>query len=62
MGPVVVDDGLSDCLWMQLSQPNTLYVYILPEICWKEIAEEILFVFCFDVWPGAGAIIIMSTQ
>ena len=25
----------------------------LPEICWEEIAEEILFVFCFDVWPGA---------
>ena len=26
---------------------------ILPEICWEESAEEILFVFCFDVWPGA---------
>ena len=25
----------------------------LPEICWEEIAEEILFVFCFDVRPGA---------
>ena len=25
----------------------------LPEICWEEIAEEILFVFCFDVWHGA---------
>ena len=24
----------------------------LPEICWEEIGEEILFVFCFDVWPG----------
>ena len=24
----------------------------LPEICWEEIAEEILFVFRFDVWPG----------
>ena len=24
----------------------------LPEICWEEITEEILFVFCFDVWPG----------
>ena len=23
-----------------------------PEICWEEIAEEILFVFRFDVWPG----------
>ena len=25
----------------------------LPQICRKEIAEKILFVFCFDVWPGA---------
>ena len=26
----------------------------LPEICWEEITEEeILFLFCFDVWPGA---------
>ena len=30
-----------------------LLLEFLPEICWKEIAEEILFVFCFDVWPGA---------
>ena len=22
----------------------------LPEICWEEIAEEILFVFCFNLW------------
>ena len=26
---------------------------LLPEICWEEIIEEISFVFCFDVWPGA---------
>ena len=24
----------------------------LPEIYWEEIAEELLFVFRFDVWPG----------
>ena len=24
----------------------------MPEICWEETAEEILFVFRFDVWPG----------
>ena len=24
----------------------------LPEICWEKIAEEILFVFRFDVWLG----------
>ena len=25
---------------------------LLPDICWEEIAEEIHFVFCFDVWLG----------
>ena len=25
----------------------------LPDICWEKIAEEILFVFCFYVWPVA---------
>ena len=24
---------------------------VLSEICWEKIAEEILFVFCFDIWP-----------
>ena len=31
------------------------YIYFaefLPEICWEEIAKEILFVFRFDVWRG----------
>ena len=28
----------------------------LPEICGDEIAEEIFFIFCFDVWPGAGTL------
>ena len=27
---------------------------LLPEICWEEIAEEIFFVFCFDVWLGCS--------
>ena len=31
---------------------NLLSEFFLPEICWEEIAEEIFFVFCFDVWPG----------
>ena len=26
----------------------------LPEICGEEIGEEILFVYRFDVWPGAS--------
>ena len=30
-----------------------LFSEFLPEICWEEITEEILFVFSFDVWPGA---------
>ena len=25
----------------------------LLEICWEEIGEDMLFIFCFDVWPGA---------
>ena len=25
----------------------------LPQICWEEIAKEILFVFCFNVRPGS---------
>ena len=29
-----------------------LFSEFLPEICWEEIAEKILFVFYFDVWPG----------
>ena len=28
----------------------------MPEICWEEIAEKILFVFRFDVWPGTGTL------
>ena len=24
----------------------------MPEICWDEIIEEIIFVFCFNDWPG----------
>ena len=28
------------------------FAEFLPEICWDEIAEEIFFVFRFDVWPG----------
>ena len=32
---------------------NFIYSEFLPEICWEEMAEKILFAFCFDVWPGA---------
>ena len=26
---------------------------VLAVICWEQISEKILFVLCFDVWPGA---------
>ena len=29
----------------------------LPEICWDEITEEILFVFGFNVWPWARTLV-----
>ena len=41
------------------STPNgnfNLFSEFLPEICWEEIAEEKLFVFRFDVWPGARSL------
>ena len=25
---------------------------VLEEICWNGVSEEILFIFCFDIWPG----------
>ena len=31
---------------------NFIYSEFVPEIRWEKIAVEILFVFCFDVWPG----------
>ena len=44
--------------WRQIFLRNFSYQFyllseFLPEICWAEIAEEILSVFCFDVWTGA---------
>ena len=36
---------------------RAVFIYsqeFVPEICWGEKkAEEIIFVFCFNVWPGA---------
>ena len=34
----------------------------LPEICWEEIAEKMLFVFCFDVWYGARTLAFSSNK
>ena len=39
--------------WRNFSQQFYLLSESLLEICWEEIAEEILFVFLFDVLPGA---------
>ena len=36
-----------------LSWQFYLFSEFSPEICWEEIAEKIIFVFYFDVWPGA---------
>ena len=38
--------------WETFRSNFTLLSEFLPEICSEEIAEEILLVFCFDVWPG----------
>ena len=43
------NDGLFEKLFMAVF----IYSQFLPEICWEEIAEDILPVFCFDVWPEA---------
>ena len=34
----------------------------LPEIYWEKITEEILFVFRFDVWPGARTLAFNSNK
>ena len=39
--------------WETFHDNFCLLSEFLPEICWEKIAEEILFVFCFDVWLGA---------
>ena len=38
--------------WETFSWQISLLSEFLPEICWEEIAEEILFVIGFHVWPG----------
>ena len=32
----------------------------LPEICWEEIVEKTLLVFCFDVWSEVRILILRS--
>ena len=39
--------------WENFSWQIYLLSNSLPEIWWEEIAEEIIFEFCFDVWPQA---------
>ena len=39
--------------WETFSWQVHLLSEFLPEICWEKIVEDILFVFCFDIWPGA---------
>ena len=44
-------DSESQIIWETFHSKFYLLSEFLPEICWEEIAEKILFVFCFDVWP-----------
>ena len=45
------NNNLFEILFMAILVLPELLLEFLPEICWEEIVEEILFVFCFDVWP-----------
>ena len=40
--------------WRDLQFKVHFERHIFARICWEEIAEGLLFVFCFDVWPGPG--------
>ena len=54
MGPTVLKSTPNDRFFEKLFMAILfLLTEFLPEICWEEIAEEILFVFYFDVRPGA---------
>ena len=46
-------DSEGQIFWETFHGKFYLLAEFLPEICWEENAEEILFVFRFDVWPGA---------
>ena len=52
------DDCERQIFWETFHGNFYLLSGFLPEICWEEIAEEILFVFCFDVMPGARTLAI----
>ena len=45
-------DSERQIFWETFSWQFYLLSEFFPEICWEEIAEEILFVFRFGVWPG----------
>ena len=45
-------DSERQIFWQAFHGNFYLLSEFLPEICWEEIAKEILFVFRFDVWPG----------
>ena len=51
--PISQVDSEQQIFWEPYHGSFYLLSEFLPEICWEEIAEEILFVFYFDVWPGA---------
>ena len=45
-------DSKRQIFWETFHGSFKLLSEFITEICWEEIAEEILFVFRFDVWPG----------
>ena len=45
-------DSERQIFWETFNGNFIYFSEFLPEICWKEIAEEILYIFRFDVWPG----------
>ena len=51
-------DSEQQIFWETFHGNFILLSEFLPEIRWEEIADEILFVFCFDVWPGSQTLAI----
>ena len=54
-------DSERQIFWETFHENFILLSEFLPEICWEEITEEILFVFCFDVEPWLLCLISQHT-
>ena len=49
----LIVDSERQIFWETFHGNLYLLSEFLQKICWEEISAEILFVFCFDVWPVA---------